>query len=268
MISLIIPAYNEEQLLARTLTALTDAARALGRPFEVVVVDDASTDRTADVAREHGARVVPVAHRQIAATRNAGARASRGEMLVFVDADTVVTERAVAAAAEAMRRGAAGGGCAFRFDGRLPLYGRVMAAVASPLYRALGLASGCFLFCTREAFFAAGGFDEGLYGAEEAAFSWALRRQGRFAVLREHVTTSGRKLRAHSAREVLGLLARLALAGPKSVRRREGLELWYGERRPDPESPQAHETEVTDEPYPEGRQVVSRRCGAGAPDRR
>lgn len=132
-------------------------------------------------------------------------------------------------------QGAVGGGCAFRFDGRLPPYGRVLAAVAVPLYRALGLASGCFLFCTREAFRRAGGFDEGLFAAEEAAMSRALRRQGRFVVLRESVTTSGRKLRAHSGREVLGLLARMALAGPKSVRRREGLDVWYGKRRADPE---------------------------------
>jgi glycosyltransferase involved in cell wall biosynthesis len=236
VISFILPAYNEEQLLGRTLTALTAAARPLGQPFEIVVVDDASTDRTAAVARELGARVVPVAHRQIAATRNAGARAANGETFVFIDADTVVTGAAVAAAVEALRRGAVGGGCAFRFDGRLPLYGRLMAAVAVPLYRALGLASGCFLFCTRAAFHAAGGFDEGLFGAEEAAMSRALRRQGRFVVLREFVTTSGRKLRAHSGREVLAILARLALAGPRAVRRREGLDIWYGERRPDPES--------------------------------
>jgi hypothetical protein len=155
-------------------------------------------------------------------------------MLIFVDADTVVSRAAVRAAVAAMRRGAVGGGCAFRFDGRLPLYGRIMEAVAAPLYRVLRLASGCFLFCTREAFDAAGGFDEGLFGAEEAALSRALGRQGRFVVLRERVTTSGRKLRAHSAREVLGLLARLALTGPRSLRRRQGLDLWYGERRPDP----------------------------------
>jgi hypothetical protein len=66
--------------------------------------------------------------------------------------------------------------------------------------------------------------------------SRALHRQGRFVVLREYVTTSGRKLRAYSAREILGTLARLALAGPKSVRQRQGMELWYGERRADPES--------------------------------
>src|SRR4029453_3768746 len=55
-----------------------------------------------------------------------------------------------------------------RFAGRLPLYGQLMEAVAAPLYRALGLASGCFLFCTRAAFDAVGGFDEGLFGRGEA----------------------------------------------------------------------------------------------------
>ena len=55
MISFVIPAYNEELLLGRTLSAVNDAARALDQPFEVVVADDASVDRTAVVAREHGA---------------------------------------------------------------------------------------------------------------------------------------------------------------------------------------------------------------------
>jgi glycosyltransferase involved in cell wall biosynthesis len=238
MISFIIPAYNEERYIGRTLAAADAAGRAIGGPFEIVVVDDASDDRTAEIARGHGARVVSVHHRQIAATRNAGARAAAGEMFFFVDADTVVTPRAVAAAVAAMRRGAAGGGSAFRFDGELPLLGRIMQAVTGPLYKFAGLASGCFLFCTRSAFERVGGFDEGLYCAEEAAMSRALARQGLFVVLREAVTTSGRKLRAYSAWEILGLLGRLALGGPAAARRREGLEIWYGERRPDPMGPE------------------------------
>jgi glycosyltransferase involved in cell wall biosynthesis len=236
MLSFVIPAYNEEALLGRTLAALGAAAPAGGVPFEVVVADDASTDHTAAIAREHGARVVAVQHRQIAATRNAGARAASGDWLVFVDADTVVTPEAVRAAVSALRAGAAGGGCALRFDGRLPLYARLPVAAVNPLYRLLGLASGCFLFCTRAAFEAAGGFDERLYGAEEAALSRALRRHGRFVVLREGVTTSGRKLRTHGAGEIFGLLARLAVSGPRALRRRDGLDLWYGPRRPDPDA--------------------------------
>ena len=71
-------------------------------------------------------------------------------MLVFVDADTVVTLSAVRAAVEAMLHGAAGGGCALHFEGRLPFYARALEAVANPVYRIFGLASGCFLFCTRD----------------------------------------------------------------------------------------------------------------------
>ena len=98
LVSFIIPAYNEERLLGGTVDAIHQAARALGDPFEVIVADDASSDRTAAIAREHGAHLIAVEFRQIAATRNAGARAANGEMLVFVDADTIVTAAAVHAA--------------------------------------------------------------------------------------------------------------------------------------------------------------------------
>ena len=236
MISFVIPAHTEAQPIGRTLHALVTAARAVGEPFEVIVVDDASTDRTAAVAHEHGARVISVSHRQIAATRNSGALQASGEMFVFLDADTIVNEAVIRAAFRAIEQGASGGGCAVRFDGRLPLHGRVMAAVCVPIYRILRLASGCFLFCTREAFHAVGGFDERLFAAEEGAMSRALGRHGRFVVLRESVITSGRKFRAYSARETYGLLARLAVGRSVSVRRREGLDIWYGERRTDPDS--------------------------------
>jgi glycosyltransferase involved in cell wall biosynthesis len=234
MISFIIPAYNEEALLGLTLSALNGAAWRLGQPFEIIVVDDASTDRTAAIAKEHGVRVIAVQNRQIAATRNAGARAAQGDLLVFVDADTVVGDTVIRAAIKAVRRGAVGGGCAVRFDGRVPLYGHILIRFLVPLYNALGLATGCFLFCTAEAFHKVGGFDEGLFGGEETVMSRRLGRRGRFVILRETVITSGRKVRAYSACEILGLFVRLLLAGPKSVRRREGLEVWYGERRPDP----------------------------------
>jgi glycosyltransferase involved in cell wall biosynthesis len=208
---------------------------ALKEPYEIVVADDGSTDRTAAIAKEYGAQVVSVANRQIAATRNAGARASTGEFLIFVDADTVVTRAAVRGAVDAMRAGAAAGGSSLRFDGRVPLFGRVLLGTLLPLYRMFGLAAGCFLFCTRRAFDGCGGFDETLFAAEELAMSRALKRQGRFVVLREIVTTSGRKVRAYSAREMVGMLGRLLLAGNAGVKQRQGTEVWYGERRTDPE---------------------------------
>lgn len=236
MISFIIPAYNEELLLGTTLASVQTAAESLGAPCEVIVVDDASTDRTAAIAEERGARVVKVEHRQISASRNSGARASSGEFLIFVDADTVVNADVVRAAVDAMRGGAVGGGCRFDFDGRLPTWARVMIAAFRPFYRMARLAGGCFLFCTREAFDAVGGFDGKLYAAEELALSRALGRQGRFVILQESVTTSGRKLRAYSPWEVARVLCGLALQGLAGPRKREGLEIWYGERRKDPDA--------------------------------
>jgi glycosyltransferase involved in cell wall biosynthesis len=234
VISFIVPAHNEEALIGRTLSALHESARALGEPYEVVVADDASTDRTGAIAREHGARVVAVHRRQIAAARNAGARAATGERFFFVDADTTATTRALRAAVRALRRGAVGGGCSVRFDGPVPFYAAVLERVLPLVQQAIGLAGGCFLFCTRRAYLAAGGFDEALYVAEEVAFGQRLKRQGRFVILREYVITSARKLRVRTALDLLRLGARLARGGPQSLRRREGLEYWYGPREASP----------------------------------
>lgn len=237
MISFIIPAYNEERLIARTLCALHVAAQAVGEPYEVIVADDASTDQTITIAADHGARVVRANHRQIAATRNAGAREARGDSFFFIDADTLVNEKALRSAIQALRGGAVGGGAAIYFDGRLPPYARLLQPLFVWFCRLASLTGGCFLFCTRQAFQAVGGFDEALYGSEEITMCRALKREGRFVVLREAVITSGRKLRAYSGWEVLRIMGRLMLRGPKSVRGRRGLEMWYGERREDPESP-------------------------------
>jgi glycosyltransferase involved in cell wall biosynthesis len=83
-ISVVIPAYNAEATLGRCLDALSAQSRP---PDEVIVVDDGSTDDTAELAQRYGARVVRQANAGAAAARNAGARAARGELLLFTDAD-------------------------------------------------------------------------------------------------------------------------------------------------------------------------------------
>ena len=233
-ISFIVPAYNEERLLGATLDALHAAGRATNETYELVVADDASTDRTAAIAASHGARVVSIFRRQIAAARNAGGRAAKGELFVFVDADTIVNEAVIRGAVEALRGGAVGGGAAVQFDGALPLWAKLLVPTLAWVSRVAGLAAGCFLFCTRNAFEAVGGFDEAFFGAEEIVMSQALKRHGRFVVLRHTVTTSGRKLRTHSGREILTIMASLMIRGPQAVKQRKGMELWYAERRDDP----------------------------------
>jgi glycosyltransferase involved in cell wall biosynthesis len=236
MISFIVPAHNEELLIGRTLESLHAAALSVDEPYEIVVTDDCSTDQTARIAMAHGARVVSVTYRQISATRNAGAREAVGNWLFFVDADTIASPAAVQEALGAMRRGAVGGGCVFQFDGRLPLWARSIYRLAVPLMRLWKLVGGCFLFCTRDAFRDVGGFPERYYAAEEVFFTAALKRRGRFVVPRPCVTTSGRKLRTLSALELARALLRTALGGKAALRQREGLAIWYGPRRTDPDA--------------------------------
>ena len=234
VISFIVPAYNEEFCLAGTLNALHAAGLASNLVYEIIVADDSSTDRTAEIALQNNAVLVSVAHRQIAATRNAGAKVARGDWFIFVDADTLVNESVVLAAMQAMRNGAAGGGSGMRFDEPSPLYARFLLILVVRIFRATGLAAGCFLFCTRNAFDAVGGFDEDYFGAEELVMSRELKRQGKFLILKQTVTTSARKLRTYSLKEVLSLTSGILRHGTKAVKQREGMEFWYAERRKDP----------------------------------
>ncbi|MBI2970616.1 MAG: glycosyltransferase [Gammaproteobacteria bacterium] len=239
LISFIIPAHDEAATIGRAIGAVQDAAVEAGAPYEIIVVDDASGDGTAALAGAAGARVVGIDRRQIAAARNAGAGAARGDTFVFVDADTLIDAAVVRGVMDAIRGGAIGGGAEVRFDEPTPRYVRIVLPVALWCNRWMRIAFGCFLFCTRRAFQSAGGFDEKRFAGEELAMSLALRKQGRFVMLRRSVVSSGRKLRTHSAAEVAGALFRAALGGRRGVRDRSRLPFWYGPRRKDPSQGEA-----------------------------
>jgi glycosyltransferase involved in cell wall biosynthesis len=230
VISFVVPAYNEEKYLAATLRSLHESARATGEAYEIVVADDASTDATAEIADELGARVVTVEKRQIAATRNAGARASSGDMLVFVDADTTVDAPVVAAAVAAMRAGAIGGGAEVRF-GDAPRWAHIGVKILIPFFRIVKWAAGCFVFCTREGFEKTGGFDETYFAGEEIIFSRALKRHGRFVALREAVTTSARKTESFTFWQTLWLVTKILVRSPGGVRKRSHAGFWYDAKR-------------------------------------
>ncbi len=230
MISLIVPAHNEEELLGRTLESLRQAAQASGRSFEIIVVDDASTDSTGAVAAEHGATVVNVSLRQIGLVRNAGARAATGQILVFVDADTVVPPETIQAALLALDQGAIGGGATITFDQSPERWARTLTGVWNFISRRMRWAAGCFVFVRREAFDAIGGFDVRYFIGEEVILSAALKRIGKFVILPQRVSTSPRKVQLHGKIETLGIILRLLFSGKKAWQRREGLDLWYRRR--------------------------------------
>jgi glycosyltransferase involved in cell wall biosynthesis len=231
MISFIVPAYNEELELTSTLEAIRAAASGAALPWEIIVVDDASTDTTPEIAEQAGARVVSVRRRQIAAARNAGARAAQGEYLFFVDADTRINQTHVTEAMTLLEAGYTGGGARGVMDGFIPLWSRILLHAFCTLYFGLNLGAGAFLFTTRRNFEATGGFDEQYFAGEEVYFSLALRKLGRFKVLREPVVTSGRKLRMYPAKEILGTLFIMIVGGPRMARSRARLGMWYDGKR-------------------------------------
>jgi glycosyltransferase involved in cell wall biosynthesis len=152
MISFIVPAHNEERWIGKCLESIRTMMETLTEPYEVIVVDDTSTDSTPRIAQQMGARTLRVEHRKISAVRNAGACTACGEVFFFVDADTQVNERAISAVLAVLRAGAAGGGCVFDFDGPTPLWGRIILFFAVLAARVIRWVGGCFLFCTREAY--------------------------------------------------------------------------------------------------------------------
>ena len=227
MLSFVIPAYNEEYELARTIQAIKSAADSLGETYEIIVVDDASTDQTPDIARAEGTVLVQISRRQIAASRNAGARVSRGDILFFVDADTRISSIHITDALSALEAGCSGGSARVDVDGTIPRWARIFLRVFSVLYFANNLGAGAFLFTTRKNFERVGGFDETLFIGEEVYLSMALKKIGKFKLLPVPILTSGRKLRMYSGRKILARTLWILLRGPAAARNRDNCDFWY-----------------------------------------
>jgi glycosyltransferase involved in cell wall biosynthesis len=231
MISFIVPAHNEELELPATLAAIHGAVMDFAQPYQIIVVDDASTDATSEIAMRAGAKVMRIERRQIAAARNAGGQAAQGEYLFFVDADTRIKQTHITEAIAALNAGYAGGSARVAMDGFIPLWGRMLLRGFSSVYFGLNLGAGAFLFTTRRNFEATGGFDEQYFAGEEVYFSLALKKLGGFKVLREPIVTSGRKLRMYPAKQFLGNFFGVIIGGPRAVRSRAKLRLWYDGKR-------------------------------------
>ena len=179
-VSLVIPAYNEEAYLPALLDSVDRAReRYRGGPdaVEVILADNASTDRTATMVRERGCRVVSVKKRVIAAARNGGSRVARGDILAFVDADSSIHPETFNVLEDVLDERTVGGSTGVRMErmsaGILATYVVMLAFVWST-----GMDAG-IVFCRREDFEALGGYREEMFFAEDVRFLWDLRKLGR-----------------------------------------------------------------------------------------
>jgi glycosyltransferase involved in cell wall biosynthesis len=237
-LSVVIPAYNEERLLPATLQHVCEGLKACARrgwQRELIVCDNNSTDRTAEIARAAGAQVVFEPVNQIARARNAGANAASGEWLLFVDADSSPSAALFLDTLRAIETGrCVGGGATIALPGaRLAV--RSWVGAWNLLSRTARWAAGSFLFCEAAAFRAIGGFSEELYAAEEIDLSRRLKarfRSREFLILHRHpLVTSGRKGELYTPREHLAFLWRVLTGGRRTLRSRDACSVWYDGRR-------------------------------------
>ncbi len=178
MLSVIVPAHNEELLLRRGLDGIAVAAGRVPDGVEVIVVANRCTDTTADVALSAGALVVEDGSRNMSAVRNAGAAVATGDILVTIDADSVMAPAALVEVGRLIGSGeVVGGGTKVVPERRSPgIRATYLLMEAAVFVTRLG---GGMFWCRRTDFEAIGGFDESLLVGEDLDFARRLRAHGR-----------------------------------------------------------------------------------------
>lgn len=180
MISVIIPAFNEEGYLGETLASLDRAMSFLREggivSAETIVVDNDSVDATANVAREFGATVVRETQHNVARVRNAGAESAGGDVLVFVDADTLVPDRLLRRIVDAMADTSCLGGAVDTDYRPAKLTSKIYLRSWRIVGKLTGMAQGATQFCRKDVFFSLKGYDETLFMGEDVDFYRRLKR--------------------------------------------------------------------------------------------
>jgi glycosyltransferase involved in cell wall biosynthesis len=205
--------------------------------WELIVCDNNSTDRTAEIARAAGARVLFEPHNQISRARNRGAGMAAGEWLLFVDADSTPSRELFADLKEAIGSGRVlGGGSTVAADEDV-FSVRAALGFWNAISRSLRWAAGAFVYCEAAAFRAVGGFSEELYASEELDLSGRLKRLARergreFRILHRHpLRTSARKLHLYGWRELGPVFVRFLLHPRRMLRSAKECSPWYDGRR-------------------------------------
>jgi glycosyltransferase involved in cell wall biosynthesis len=239
-ISVIVPAFNEEKLLGASLAEIKLASAAFTRrgwEFELVVCDNNSTDRTGDIARAAGAKVVFEPFNQIGRARNSGAAAATGDWFVFVDADSHPSAELFSDVADAIISGKfLAGGSTMRLDTTM-LSARLVTRAWNLTSRFKKWLAGSFIFIEAAAFRELGGFNQKYFAAEELELSQRLKTLARakgkkIVILHRHpLVTSARKMKLYSGREMWGFFLRSVFNHRRTMTSREASYLWYDGRR-------------------------------------
>lgn len=239
-LSIVIPAFNESRLIRECLESVASSLAGNDRAdltAEVIVVDNNSTDNTAQLARDAGARVVFEPINQIGRARNTGAAAATGEWLLFLDADSRLSRELLADILAMIDEGTNVGCGSTLSMPELPWWARGIFLLWRGMSVIRRWAAGALIVCRHDAFNEVGGFPLDIYALEEIELSKRLKKWGRshdlrFIILTEHpLETSPRKVTLYSGREIAAQMLRVFLRRHKTLRDKQRLSVWYDGRR-------------------------------------
>jgi peptidoglycan-N-acetylglucosamine deacetylase len=185
MISIVIPAYNEEKLISECLESLRK--QDFKGAFEVILADNGSTDGTAQIAKDRGARVISCTRKGVSYARQAGAEAARGEIIVQADADTIYPQwwlRRIQEQFDKHRWAVAIAGTFIyrdppwwsRFEYFLRILGNILSSI---VFGRLYVISGANLAFYKKSFVQIGGYRHNVYSADQIDIATRLGQIGK-----------------------------------------------------------------------------------------
>ncbi|UDK96832.1 glycosyltransferase [Lysinibacillus sphaericus] len=203
IISIIIPAHNEEKYIGKCLESISKASKLLQNQVEIIVVLNRCTDKTEEIAKSYNCITVNNDDKNLSKIRNTGVERARGEVIVTIDADTQMNEHMLTKVVQNLSSGKyIGGGVTGKFERMsLGIFVSTMLLIGPLLFKYGAISVGIF-WCYKEDFKSINGFNEAMLMAEDADFAkrlkvWGKKIGKKYGTIQNGMITSSRKFDKH-----------------------------------------------------------------------
>ncbi len=185
MISIIIPAYNEELYIQKTLESIKQQTY---KDYEIIVILDSCKDNTETIVKKYTKNIFKINKRNVSAAENLGAKKAKGDILVFLDADSTISKNLLFEVEKACKKHIGGTTKTLSIENKLKAH--ILWAIGN-IGRNFFMAASGFKFCKKQVF---PGFPENIHIAEDTFFMKRLKKLGKLKYIRNaHIKTSARR---------------------------------------------------------------------------
>ncbi|MBI5072768.1 glycosyltransferase family 2 protein [Candidatus Woesearchaeota archaeon] len=187
MLSIIIPAHNEEKYIGACLQSIKNQKFS---DYEIIVVCDSCTDKTKQITQKYTKKVYEIKKKNVSAARNFGARKATGDVLVFLDADSVIASNLLVEINKAVKKGYIGG--VTKTKSLEDIWKANMMWALGNFFRHFYITASGVFFCKANEFT---GYDESCHLAEDTDLILKLKQKGKLKyITNSYIKTSSRRL--------------------------------------------------------------------------